>query len=951
MHRKSRFAVILALWLMVGVCWYSDYHVLEAHNEPAPDALPLDPAVTKGRLENGLSYFIRVHRKPEHRMALWLAVNAGSMQEDEDQRGVAHFLEHMAFNGTRLFEKQEIVDYLETIGMRFGPDINAYTSFDETVYMLEVPTDDPKFMGKAFMILHEWAQGITLDSEEVEKERGVVLEERRASLGAQSRIRNKQFPVLFKGSRYAHRLPIGSEAILKSAKPETIRRFYRDWYRPDLMAVIAVGDFDPQQVEMTIQDLFSDLKGPENPRAKLVYEVPSHEETLVSIVSDPELPGTSVSLIKKLPSLSQNSKAAYREILEQRLFHAMFNARLDEERRKADAPFLYAGSQTSRSMVRSSDVLIRVAVAKQDRISEGMESLLTEVERVSVHGFRESELERAKKDMLRSYETSLREKKKIDSRYYTSEILRHFLVDEGMPGIEYELKLLREFFPGIKTSDLNGLARKWGKSGNRVIAVTALEGTRVPEKAEFLALLDLSRREVKAYQDQVKAGPLVPDPPQPGSISHELSIEELGVTIWKLSNGVQVVLKPTDFKSDEILLSGFSPGGHSLVSDKSYQSAFYADSVAAAGGVGEFTAVQLAKALSGKVASVSASIKELEETVRGRSSPQDIETMLQLVYLRLTAPRFDSEAFASWKANALESVRNRLVVPHVVFGDKVREVLNQGHPRRQPPTKESLNLVNPKEALEIYRERFEDAGDFTFVLVGNLDMEALKNPIRTFIGGLPASEREEEWRNVGVKPPEGVVQFEVEKGLEPKSQVFIQFLGKASWSRQNQHDISSLSRVLGIRLREVLREDLGGTYGVRVRGQIRRRPTETYSFTIAFGCAPENVQKLVNASFDEIEEIREKGIAEDLLVKVREGELRSREVALKNNGFWLSQLASHFRYGTDPRLILDYEQLVDSVTSDRIRHTLHRYLNKDRYVIGVLKPEKGIESKRKTLSL
>ena len=938
--RSRRIVWILAFWLLAGGLGSAPVLALESHQTPSSDALPLDPAVTKGRLDNGLSYFLRVHRQPEKRMALWLAVNAGSMQEDDDQQGLAHFLEHMAFNGTRRFRKQEIVDYLETIGMRFGPDVNAYTSFDETVYMLEVPTDNPEYMEKAFLILHEWAQGIVLDPEEVEKERGVVLEERRASLGAQSRIRDQQFPVIFKGSRYATRLPIGTEEILKTAQPEALKRFYRDWYRPGLMAVIAVGDFDGQEVEKAIRERFSDLKGPENPRPRVVHPVPPHEETLVSIVTDPEVPGTSVSLLKKLPALPQNSRAAYRQMVIERLFHAMLNARLEEKRRTAAAPFRFSMSQTVRSMVRSADILVQAAMAKQDRIAESMETLLTEAERATVHGFQPSELDRVKKEMLRGYETSAREKDKVRSRRYTSEILRHFLVGEGMPGIDYELKLLKELLPGIDADALNVVAHEWGRPGNRVVTVTALEGTQVPKQEALLALMDRGDRKVEAYQDQAKAGPLVPEPPADGRIAEESRIPELGITVWKLSNGVQVILKPTDFKNDEVLLSGFSPGGHSLASDQDYPSALYADSVVGTGGAGGFSAVELEKALAGKVVQVSTSIFELEETVRGRASPQDLETMLQLVYLRLTAPRLDPDAIAAWKANALESVRNRLVMPQAVFGDRLQEVLSRNHLRRRPPTEESLGRMDPEKALEIYRERFQDASDFTFVLVGNLDLKALRGPLLTYLGGLPSSRRDEKWRDVGVQSPKEVVRFEVKKGLEPQSRVHLQFLGEAGWSRQSRHDLTSLARVLSIRLREVLREDMGGTYGVRVRSRLRRRPTESYSFTISFGCAPENVDQLVKAALDEIEKLREHGVDDEILVKVREGQIRSREVSLRRNGFWLNRLAGHYRYGTDPRLVLEYQPLVESVTSDRMRDTLSRYLNPERYVMGVLNPEK-----------
>ena len=934
-------SITLLLWLAVSLFAGSPALAQTAANA---DALPLDPELTKGRLDNGMTYLIRTHRKPENRATLWLAVNAGSMQEDDDQLGLAHFLEHMAFNGTKRFKKQEIVDYLEGIGMRFGPDLNAYTSFDETVYMLEVPSDDPQILEKALLILHEWAQGVSMEQEEVEKERGVVLEERRQGLGARARIRDKQLPVILHGSRYADRLPIGTEAVLKSAPPETMRRFYVDWYRPDLMAIIAVGDFDKTKIEAQIKERFSDLKGPAAPPKRLLHPVPGHEETLVTIATDPELPVTAVSILKKLPKMPQGTATAYREYLLHQLYHSMLNARLDELRQKADAPFRFAASQSDYSSVRTASLLTRIVMVKQNQVDRGVKALVTEVERVAQNGFLDSELERAKKELLRAYQSSSAEKEKKPSRVYASEMLRHFLQGESVPGIDYELQLLERFLPNISTGDLNTLAQQWNQKGSQVITVSAPEGSKVPSKQEVLALVDQSQiQEISAYVDSTRTEPLIPTPPSPGKIVKETTIPEIGVTQWELSNGAKVLLKPTDFKNDEILLSGFSPGGHSLVPDEDLWSAQFADTVVGAGGIGQFSAIELRKALAGKLASVSVSISELEETVRGSASPEDIEAMFQLLYLRFTSPRKDPDAFASWKANIQEWVLNRLKTPETVFRDKLQKVLTLEHPRRLPPTRENLGKVDLDKALEIYRNRFRDASDFTFVLVGNLDLQHIKPFVLKYLAGLPGSDRQEKWRDLGVKRPSGITKFEVKKGLEPKSQVYIRFMGDGEWTRQNQHDLASLSRVLGIRLREVLREDMGGTYGVRAGGGLSRRPRETYSFTLSFGCAPENVDTLTSAVLSEIETIKKEGIGEDYLVKVRESQTRKRELDVKSNRFWSGQLASYSRYDGDPRLILDYDALVKSVSSSRIQEAAKRYLKTDRYVIGVLYPEKVSE--------
>ncbi|ANM31992.1 hypothetical protein ABI59_00700 [Acidobacteria bacterium Mor1] len=911
--------------------------------DPSGPALPLDPAVTMGKLDNGLTYYLRPNGKPEDRVDLWLAVNAGSIQEDEDQQGLAHFLEHMAFNGTENFEKQELVDFLEKIGMRFGPDVNAYTSFDETVYMLELPTDDPEILDTAWLILHDWASGVTFDPEEVDKERGVVLEEWRLGRGAAARIQDKQFPMLFHGSRYAERLPIGKTEILKEAPASALERFYRDWYRPDLMAIIAVGDLDPAEMEKTIKARFSDLKNPRKPRPREEYPVPGHAETLVSIETDPEMTNTQVQVVTKGPRKSSDSRESYRSSLVEGLYASMFNARLDELRQQADPPFLFAGAGAA-SFSRSSEFYFQVAAVEEGGVERGLETLLVEAERVTRHGFTTGELERTKKQLLRGFEQAYRERDKQRSQRFANEILRHFLEQESMPGIAVELEMVREFLPTITLDEVNTLSRELISDENRVIAVSGPEkdGLVWPSKGDLLAVFDNARkRQIAAYEDKVKDQPLVSNPPQGGTVVSRDRIDELGVTVWGLSNGVQVVLKPTDFNNDQILIAGSSPGGTSLVDDAAYTSASYAGSLAGVGGLGEFSQVELEKALAGKVAGARAYLGELEEGVRGSASPQDFVTMLQLVYLNITAPRRDDEAIRAWMSRMHSSLVNRDARPETVFGDKYGEVLSQGHLRRKPPTVETLEQIDVERAFAIYRDRFKDAGDFVFTLVGNFDPAEIEAPVAKWLGGLPAAGRKEQWRDVGVSTPKGVVDFEVRKGLEPKSSVRITFNGDAEYSFKESHGLRSLAEAMQIRLREILREDMGGTYGVSVRGSISRRPQQRYSVTVSFGCAPENVEAMTRAVFAEVDRMRTEGVGQEYVDKVKEAQIRGRETQLKENGFWLGNLDYYYTYGDDPRWILKYDELVQSVTAERMKQMALRYLDKENYVQGVLYPEEA----------
>ena len=913
---------------------------------PLDDAIPPTPALRTGRFDNGLTYYVRSHGKPENRAELRLVVNAGSILEDDDQRGLAHFVEHMAFNGTERFEKQELVDYLESIGLTFGPDLNAYTSFDETVYMLQIPTDDEDIVTTAFEILEDWAHAVSFDDQEIDKERGVVIEEWRLNRGAGARLRDRQLPVIFKDSRYAERMPIGDKDTLENASYDTLRRFYRDWYRPDLMAVVAVGDFDAAAIEAKIEKHFAHIEAAEDPRERTSYPVPGHAETLFSIETDPELSGTSVAVHYKHPASPQGSYGEYRQSLVEGLYHGMLNSRLSELSQEAEPPFLFAFSSKS-PFVRTSSVLSQQARVREGEVLSGLEALLTEVERVDRHGFTQTELDRAKSNTLRSYEQLNRERDKLRSGSLADELVRAYLEGEPVPGIEVELELVKRFLPTIELDEVNRQARDWISDDNRVIVVSGpeKEDAALPEQGELLAVFDaVETADVEPFVDRVLDAPLLAEIPEPGEIVEESRIEELGITEWRLSNGIRVILKPTDFQNDQIAVSGFSPGGHSLVTDEQHTSAVFATAILGESGLGEFSQIELGKALAGKVAGAQAFIDELEEGVSAFGSPQDVETMFQLLYLRLTAPRLETQAFQSLMSKMRILLANRLSRPGAVFGDRLSQVLSQNHPRRRPLSEETLAAIDPEAALAAYQQRFADIGDFSFIIVGNFSTEGIAPLVRTYLASLPATGRRETWRDLGVRRPEDVVEVEVEKGLEPKAQVQLLFSGEAEWSRENQHQLSSLARVLRIRLREILREDLGATYGTSVGGGISWRPIESYSFSISFGCAPDEVDSLVAEVFAEIERLKSEGIEQSYVDKVEEIQRRGRETSLKENGFWLGVLKTYYSRDLDPRLILAFDELIEGVTPKTVQQTAKDYLNPDRYVLGILKPEPSAEA-------
>jgi zinc protease len=907
--------------------------------------LPVDARIKTGQLANGLRYYILPHAKPEKRAQLWLAVNAGSILEDDDQRGLAHFVEHMGFNGTKRFPKHDLIEFMEKSGVRMGADLNAYTSFDETVYTLQVPTDNPALVNRTISILRDWAGDVTFDPQEVEKERGVVLEEWRLGRGAAKRIADKQALVLFNGSKYADRLTIGKPEIINTASRDTLVRFYKDWYRPDQMAVIAVGDFVPSDIEAQIKTEFSSLEKPVTPRPRQNAVVPSHEKTLVSVETDPEMPAAGVTLLTKFPHRPEKTARDYRRQVGELLFNSMLNSRLDEMRRKPDAPFLSASSSSGR-FVRSADSFRQHAVVKEDGIERGFGALLEEVLRVERHGFTTTELDRARSQVLRSFQQSVKERDKRDGREFAEEIVRHFLTEESMPGREAELALVEKFLPTYTVAELNMLARTLPQ-GSRVLLVTGPAKMSKPNPDGLLAIgRQISARDIKPYEDQGPGQPLMDKVPAPGVLAKTNTIPEIGVTEWTLGNGVRVVLKPTEFANDEVRVSAFSPGGSSLVKDADFTSARFADDVVAQSGLGPFDVVTLRKALAGKVASVSARIGEMDEGLTGRASPTDLETLFQMIHLSFTSPRRDQDAFSSWRTRQIEVVKNRRLSPEATFAEELLMTSTQNHPRRQLPTPEILQAIDLDKALSIYKDRFGDASDFTFVFVGNMDLERMQTLAMTYLGSLPAAKRKETWRDVKVEWPSGVKTKEVVKGSEPKARVSLTFHGKEKWSKDAENDIRMLSEVLRHRLRETLREDMGGVYGVQISANVTRRPRQEYVFNVSFGCAPDNVEKLKTAVFEEIKMLQQSGIKDDYIAKIKEARRRTHEVELKDNAYWLRELERAYTYGDDPKAFVDINPWVDKVSSDRVRAAAKKYVTSKQYVLGVLKPETSAVSSR-----
>ena len=908
-------------------------------NAPLTAAVPVDPRITVGTLSNGLRYYIRRNQQPQGRAELRLVVNAGSILEDDDQRGLAHFVEHMSFNGTRHFPKQDVVAFLQSTGMRFGAHINANTSFDQTVYQLQIPTE-PAVIDRSMLILEDWAHAVTFDPEEIEKERGVILEEWRVGLGAGARMLDAQLPVLLKDSRYAERMPIGKPEIIRTFPADRLKKFYTDWYRPDLMAVIAVGDFDPVAIEALIRSRFGAIPPAASPRQRVIYDVPDQPGTRYTVATDPEATVTTVTVSSLMAARDQTTIGSYRQQTIERVFGGLLSGRLAEMAQKPGAPFLDA--VTNRGLfVRSAEATTLSALVADGGVEKGLAALFTEADRIGRFGFTQTELDRYRLGFLQAFEQLAASNDEHTSQSLADEYIRNFMQQEPIPGIAYEAALVRRFLPEITLADINSLAREWVPDRSRVVAVSAPKkaGVAVPDAAALAAVIKgAGGGELTAYVDTVSARPLIDAIPKPGTVV-KTAAKTPEITEWTLSNGVRVVLAPTTFKQDEILVKAFSPGGTSLADDKNFVAAETADQVVSQGGLGSLSAIDLGKKLAGKVAFVRPDIEEMSEGLNGRALRRDLETMFQLIYLTFTQPRADPDAFRAMTGQLSAALANREALPGTAFEDALNAAVSQNHLRARPMSPALLAQMSLDSSLAFYKDRFADASDFTFVFVGSFDLATIKPLVERYLASLPVLNRKEAGRDVGIRPPISVVEKEVTKGSTPKSEVGVVFSGPFQNNPKNRLIFQAMANTLAGNLQRVLREDLGGTYGVSVVPDFTKRPIEEYRLTITFACDPARTADLVKALFSVIDEFRTSGPSEGQVADARAALRRDLETDSRQNGYLLNQLSFAYQYDEPVPDASARRALYDQLTVPLVRDAARTYLDMNRYVKVVLLPE------------
>ena len=908
------------------------------------DPLPKDPNVKIGKLSNGLTYYIRKNAKPEKKIELRLTVNAGSVLENNDQRGLAHFMEHMGFNGSKNFPKNELVDYLQKSGVEFGADLNAYTGFDETVYILPIPADDPTVVEKGFMVLEDWAFNNLFDKIEIEKERGVVLEESRLSKGSSERMRRQYFPKLFNGSKYADRLPIGKDEVLKNFKPETLKSFYKTWYRPNLMAVIVVGDMDPADAEKKIIAHFSKFKNPVNaPVRPAIIPIAQRTKPEAMVVTDDEATYTFLQIYNFIkPAKKPKTWGDYRNNIIEGLISTLINQRLSELTQKENPPFIFANTGFQ-SFIRGYNAFNSFAVLGQGPMQDAIDALIAETNRARQFGFLKTEFDRAKASLLNGTEKDFNEKDKSESGQIIEDYVGNFLEGDAIPGIENRYKFLKQILPDIKLDEINAMAKKMPSTANAFTLVQAPTNMKdkLPDNVSLLkALVTATNKPVTAYSEKAVASTLLNKDPKPGKILSETKNEKLGTADISLSNGVTVTLKPTTFKNDEIKMDGWRWGGIHRFDIADKDNAQYAAVIAGQMGVKDMSPTDLRKFLAGKTLGVTPYINDHEEGIEGRSSVKDFETYLQLLYLWHTAPRKDEALFKSFVTKNKAALQFLKQNPQAWYQDTLLKIIYNNNPwAGQIPSPESFDKLNLDKIVDIYNQVFGNAYGMHYTFTGNIDPEKIKPLLEKYIGSLPASAKENKYKDNGVRLIKGATEVNLKRGKESQSMISLMFEGETEYNRDEKLSLAALMEVMNIEIIEKLREEMSGIYGGGLSGSVEKRPYTHYSITATLPCGPENVEKLTTALLGLIKDAQEKGIDQKNLDKVKETWKKQYHVNLQSNDWWLSALSTAWINQDNPEGMLDYEKRVDALTVGDLQKAARKFLTLDNMVKAVLYPE------------
>ena len=888
--------------------------------------LPVDKNVRIGQLDNGLTYYIRHNKLPENRAEFYIAQKVGSILEEPQQRGLAHFLEHMAFNGTKNFPGDDkglgVIPWCETVGIKFGTNLNAYTSIDETVYNISnAPIDRTGVLDSCLLILHDWSNYILLKDDEIDKERGVIREEWRSRNSGMLRVYTDLLPTIYQGDKYADCMPIGSIDVINNFPYKDIRDYYHKWYRPDLQGIVIVGDIDVDTVEAKLKAVFADVQKPVNPAERTYYPVTDNKEPIVAIGTDKEVDDPSIEIYFKQDATPDSEKNNVGYLASQymtSMISSMLNARLSELVQSANPPFTRASSYYSDFFVaKTKEAFALSASSKADGIETALKTLLQETERARRFGFTESEYARARANYLQSLESAYNEREKTKHGSYVREYVQNFLNGEPISGIEAEYAMMNQLAPNIPLQAMNMVMQQLVPDSNQVVIIAgpAKEGLKYPTKEEVINLLKgMKDLDLQAYVDKVSDEPLMKEAPKGGKIISEKEGDIYGSTKLVLSNGVTVYVKKTDFKADEIRMKGTSLGGKSIFPDKDALNFAVMDNVIAVGGLGNFSQVDLTKVLAGKKVSVNAGLGATTENVFGTCSPKDFETMMQLTYLTFTAPRKDAEAFESFKNRMKAQLESAQANPLSSINDSLQKAMYNNHPRVVMMKPEMVDQIDYDRILEMYNDRFKDASDFTFYFVGNIDLETAKPLIAEYLGALPAINRKETFKDTKMSIRKGVYKNEYAKEQQtPTATIVFLYSGKAPYTLKNDILLSFATQVLDMVYTEEVREKEGGTYGVNCFGDLQKYPKEQLLLQIVFQTDPAKKDKLAGIVVDELKKLAAEGPSDVHLQKVKEYMLKKYADNQKENGYWMNNLNDYFYYGMD--MTEGYTDIVNSITA------------------------------------
>lgn len=937
MTQRNRIVwVVVSLFVLLPALWAQ---------EAAP--LPIDSKVRYGKLDNGLTYYIRHNELPKGRADFYIVHNVGSVLEEENQRGLAHFLEHMAFDGSKHFPNDGMDHYIESVGMRGGENFNAYTSFDETVYMvMNAPVDKPHVTDSCLLILHDWTGFLSLTDSAIAKERGVIREEWRTRQNAQNRLWEQQLPKMYPGSRYANRMPIGTIEVIENFKPDELRAYYKKWYRPDQQAIIVVGDVDMAEVERKVREMFADIPAPVNPAERKEVEVPDNEEPLVSIATDKEAPNTILFLFYKHDNQPKALRATIEGVVHdyiQSICASVMAERFDAIIHQPNPPFVYAeGYDSDNYMIaRTKGAWTTAAMVKDNAVDSALFVLVRENERARQFGFTKGEYDRARANVLKSYESAYNEREKRPNSTYTQEYVSHFTEGGYIPGIEMEYELMRQIAQQLPLEAINQYVENVISERNIVISLTGpdKEDVTYPTEAELLAMFRKARLQpVEPYRETVSNEPLIPSLPAPGKI---IKSEEglLGATVLTLGNGVRVVLKPTTLKRDQVLLSASSPGGSTLYPTSEIANLKVFNDVIGLGGLGEFSAIDLQKRLAGKDVSCSLSMSLDYENVNGSAVPADLKTLFELVYLSFTAPRRDDDAFESYKGRMISQLRNAELDPMTAYSDSLRATLYGDNPRAKRLCSDDFDRISYDRILEIERERFGDASDFTFTLVGSFEVDSVRPYIEQYLATLPAGGRVEQAdESQVVRPRTGHIVNHFKRPLEiPKVSVFHYYSGRMDYTLEERVAATMLGQVLDLVYMDKVREAEGGTYGVSASVSIDAFPKGQAGIQVYFDTDPGKWERMSQITVDELRRIADEGPGEVDFNKTRDNLLKRFAESQQGNEYWLAILGGYYYRGFDG--YTDYEATVRGMTPAKIQSFAKRLLDQGNHIEVIMSAE------------